>query len=75
MEQLGAEQRAWRLAEMRRRLGITQAAHVTTPACAVTVVLTRVKMTGPNRSLMRGFWCTPESGTRADRATVRACCS
>ncbi len=25
MEQLRAEQRAWRLAEMRRRLGITQA--------------------------------------------------
>jgi hypothetical protein len=41
---------------MRRCLGITQAAPVTTPACPVTVVLTRVKMTGPNRSLMRGFW-------------------
>jgi hypothetical protein len=41
MEQFGAEQRAGRLAGMRRCLGITRAAHVTAPACAVTVVLTR----------------------------------
>ena len=45
------------------------------PACTVTVVLTRVMMTGPNRALTRGFWRTDESGTRADRAAVRACCS
>jgi hypothetical protein len=75
MEQFGAEQRAGRLAGVRRCLGITRAAHVTAPVCTVTVVLTRVKMTGPNRALTRGFWCTAESGTRADRAAVRACCS
>src|SRR5881275_3316137 len=73
MEQFGAEQRAGRLAGMRRCLGIARAAHVTAPACTVTVVLTRVMMTGPNRALTRGFWRTDESGTRADRAAVRAC--
>jgi len=40
-----------------------------------TIMPTRVKISGPHRCLIRGFWCTPQSMTRADRAAVRACSS